>query len=340
MILYDPAHNKLCAGQAQILFMVINMSQSIKDLITDFLEHCEVEKNHSPLTIQNYHHYLTRFLEFCQNKTGKKELSATDIDLDLVRSFRLFLNRLTDQKGESLKKITQNYHLIALRAFLKYLARRDIKSLAAEKIELGKAERKSIGFLEGDDVERLLAAPFNHQNKTAQTSKLRDKAILETLFSTGLRVSELVNLDRDHINLVRGEFLVRGKGGKERIVFLSPEAANAIQKYLDMRGDSFKPLFANSSKGDITEDENRRLTARSIQRLIQKYARIAGIIKKVTPHVLRHSYATDLLISGADIRSVQAMLGHASITTTQIYTHITNKNLREIHQAFHRKKKS
>ncbi len=224
------------------------MSQNLKDLIIDFLEHCEVEKNHSPLTILNYHHYLMRFLEFCQNETGKKEVSAADIDLDLVRKFRLFLNRLQDNAGAPLKKLTQNYHLIALRAFLKYLAKRDIKSLAAEKIELGKAERKSIGFLEGDEIEQLLNAPLNPQNKTQKINKLRDKAILETLFSTGLRVSELVNLDRDHINLARGEFLVRGKGGKERIVFLSEAACWALDKYLKERQDSASPLFANSQK--------------------------------------------------------------------------------------------
>jgi site-specific recombinase XerD len=246
------------------------------------------------------------------------------------------LNRLTNEKGKSLKKITQNYHVIALRAFLKYLAKRDIKSLAAEKLELADAESRSLVFLEIDEIERLLAAPNQEENKILRA---RDKAILETLFSTGLRVSELVSLSKDHVNLKRGEFSVRGKGDKIRVVFLSDDARHTIEDYLNLRADNFKPLFIRHQKNNKSiEDlsgEKLRLTSRTIQRIIKKYSVIAGIVKKVTPHTIRHSFATDLLISGADIRSVQSMLGHSSITTTQIYTHITDQQLREVHKAFH-----
>ncbi len=246
---------------------------------------------------------------------------------------------MRDEKGKPLKRLTQNYHIIALRAFLKYLAKRDIKALAAEKVELGDAERKSIDFLEGEELERLLAAP-----NPADFIGLRDKAILETLFSTGLRVSELVGLNRDKVNLERGEFTVRGKGDKERLVFLSESAKFWLKKYLNSRGDNFKALFISKQDAESVnkaqkelEEKDTRLTARSVQRLIQKYAKKAGIVKKVTPHVMRHSFATDLLISGADIRSVQQMLGHSSITTTQVYTHITNQQLRDVYKAFHGK---
>lgn len=305
----------------------------LEDLKKDFLEYLEVERSRSPLTLENYDHYLRRFLDFSKNE-GINTPEA--ITLDLVRKYRLFLNRFQDEKGKSLKKITQNYHIIALRAFLKYLAKRDIKTLAAEKVELGDFSRKQIEVLEIEEIERLLNAP-----DTFKITGLRDRAILETLFSTGLRVSELVSLNRNQINLKTGEFMVRGKGQKDRIVFLSPEAIFWLSKYLEKRKDNFDPVFINyrGKEKDILEGENKRLTQRSVQRLVKKYAQLAGIVKEVTPHKIRHAFATDLLQNGADIRSVQTMLGHASITTTQIYTHVTNKQLREVHQAFHARRR-
>jgi site-specific recombinase XerD len=307
----------------------------LETLIGEFLEYCEIERGHSELTIRNYEHYLGRFLEFAQDDRARK-IKPGDVTQELVRKYRLYLNRLDTDAGENLKKITQNYHIIALRAFLKYLARRDITCLAAEKLELADASRKSFTFLEITEVESLLRAPEQNPNKNQQIT-LRDKAILETLFSTGLRVSELTNLGRDDINLERGEFMIRGKGDKERIVFLSDSAKDAISDYLKTRKDDFAPLFIHYGglNEDLENGEYMRLTPRSVQRIIKKYAKLAGIVKDVTPHVLRHSFATDLLINGADIRSVQDMLGHSSITTTQIYTHITNKQLREVHKAFH-----
>jgi site-specific recombinase XerD len=311
--------------------------QTLDELITDFLEYCEIEKGHSELTIRNYDHYLRRFLEFMQE--GKaRSVNPKQITLDRIRSYRLYLNRLDGIEGEQMKKITQNYHLIAIRAFLKYLAKRDIESLAPEKIELADAKRKQIGFLEPREVEDLLAAPTKFEKKPEVVA--RDTAIMETLFSTGLRVSELCAINRDQINLERREFTVRGKGGKDRVVFISASAASAIQAWLKYRHDSTKPLFIHFSGLKDEEDDGdfMRLTPRSIQRLIVKYSKLAGITKKVTPHVLRHSFATDLLINGADIRSVQAMLGHSSITTTQMYTHVTDQQLREVHKAFHGKR--
>jgi site-specific recombinase XerD len=305
----------------------------ISNLITDFLEYCELEKGHSDLTIRNYDHYLRRFLDFVG------DIGPGDIALELVRNYRLFLNRFKDEHGQPLEKITQNYHIIALRAFLKYLAKRDIKSLPTEKVELADVKRKTIEFLELEELERLFEA--TNQEKE-EFIKLRNRAILETLFSTGLRVSELTKLSCNKINLKREEFSVQGKGGKTRVVFLSDSAKYWLERYLEKRTDNFEPLFIRMVKNvkDITEGEKLRLTPRSIQRLIQKYAKIAGILdKKVTPHTLRHTYATDLLMSGADIRSVQTMLGHSSITTTQIYTHITDKQLREVHKAFHGKRR-
>lgn len=308
----------------------------LNDLIQDFLEYCEIEKGHSELTIRNYEHYLNRFSEFMQ-KDFAREVKVGSITQDKIRAYRLYLNRLEGIDGEQMKKITQNYHLIAIRAFLKYLAKRDIASLAPEKIELSDAKRKQIGFLEPREIEALFAAPTKFVKKPE--AALRDTAIMETLFSTGLRVSELCNLDLDKINLERREFSVRGKGGKDRVVFISPSAASALGAYLKTRQDSAKPVFIHySGLKDEAEGEFMRLTPRSTQRMIARYAKLAGITKRVTPHILRHSFATDLLINGADIRSVQAMLGHSSITTTQMYTHVTDQQLREVHQAFHGKR--
>ncbi len=295
--------------------------------IKDFLEYCEITKNRSPKTIENYHHYLNRFLKFLGEDPDPKNLT-----LQKIHNYRLFLNRFVDEKNAALGIKTQNYHLIALRAFLKYLSKNDIETLAPEKIELSKIPERTVEALSREEIDRL----FKAVDRTKK-SAYRDVAILETLYSTGLRVSELANLNIDQVDLKRKEFMVRGKGSKPRIVFLSERAKNAIETYLKQRDDNLKPLFINNKKTkDITDDDSRRLTTVSIQNIVRKYALKAGIIKKVTPHVLRHSYATELLINGADIRSVQSLLGHSSITTTQVYTHLTDKALREVHQKFHK----
>ena len=299
----------------------------LSKLIVDFLEYLEVEKNASQLTIRNYDHYLQRFLTFVG------DINPKDIDLALIRKYRVFLARYVDENtGLSLKRVTQNYFIIALRAFLRYLAKIDVDTLAAEKIELGDQEARPIKVLDEEQRDRLLAAP-----DVSKIEGVRDKALLETLFSTGLRVSELAKLDREQINLDKGEFGIIGKGRKERLVFLSDAAKEWIGKYLSQRKDNYKPLFIRySGKEDPSRSgENMRLTVRSIERTLEKYVKKAKIPIKATPHTLRHSFATDLLINGADIRSVQEMLGHANISTTQIYTHITNRQLKEVHKAFH-----
>lgn len=294
------------------------------------------------MTIANYDFYLSRFIEWA------KDPNPEDIDDDMVTNYRLWLNRLQDKTRGNLKKNTQNYHLIALRSFLKFLAKKNIKTLAPEKIELAKMSSREPVFLEADDIERLLEAPT--KTKDAEILQARDRAILELFFSTGMRVSELANLKRDHINLNRDEFTVRGKGDKTRVVFLSHQARHWLKKYLDMRDDESPFMFIRhdraatktpsdspSSKG---EKEAGAITPRSIERLVKKYSLAAGIPKDISPHSLRHTFATDLLMNGADLRSVQSMLGHSSITTTQIYTHITNQQLRDVHQAFHATRRS
>ncbi len=302
------------------------MNMTISDLITDFLEYLEIEQNRSQKTIANYDRYLQRLVEFA----GDKDVSK--INDDMVRKWRIWLARHKDNQGEEMGKTTQNYHLIALRSFLKYAAKRDLETLPSDKIELARVTRPQIGFLDTDEVQRLFDII-----DTSNPVGLRDRAMLELLFSSGLRVSELVNLDRDHINLERGEFMVRGKGQKDRPVFISPEAAEAIDLYLKSRNDSDKPLFIHYAGSK--EEGYTRLTARSVQRMVKRYAGLAGITKVVTPHTLRHSFATDLLINGADVRSVQGLLGHSNISTTQIYTHITDPQLRKVHEQFHNKKK-
>lgn len=295
--------------------------------ITDFLEYLELERNASQLTIRNYHHYLVRFQDFAG------EIKPSDINQDLIRKYRLYLARYLDPKtNQPLKRITQNYFMIALRAFLKYLAKIDVETFSAEKVELGETDPRPLKVLPDDDLRRLLSAP-----QISTPEGLRDKAILEFLFSTGLRVSEMVRLNRDQINLDRREFGVIGKGGKQRIVFLSDGAVEWVGRYLEGRADDWKPLFIRYSgeKQPTKDGENMRLSARSVQRIVEKYVKKMGIPVKASPHTLRHSFATDLLINGADLRSVQELLGHANISTTQIYTHITNKQLREVHQAFH-----
>ncbi len=301
--------------------------KTLDKLVTDFLEYLEVERGRSQKTIENYDHYLRRFLKWAEIA------NPSQITVELVRKYRLYLNRLKGPGNETMKPITQNYHIIALRSFLKYLARRDIKSLAAEKLELAKIPERQVSFLEKEELERLLAAPSGNK-----ISDLRDRAILELLFSTGMRVSELCSLDRKSINLKRDEFSVRGKGGRVRIVFLSETARAALKEYLDKRTDVDKALFVREVKKS-EPNADLRLTPRSVQRIIKKYAAKAGLTKKVTPHTLRHTFGTDLLLSGADIRSVQEMLGHKSVTTTQIYTHITDKELRNVYQKFHGKRK-
>jgi len=298
----------------------------ISDYIKQFLEYCEVVQNRSGKTLENYRHYLKRFEEFLSEPMDPKNLT-----LQKIQNYRVYLNRFIDDKGETLSVKTQNYHVIALRAFLKYLTKNDVKTLAPEKIELSKIPKRTVEVLSREELDRLFQAVDQTRKNAA-----RDRAILETLYSTGLRVSELSNLNRDQVDLKRREFMVRGKGRKPRIVFLSERAVDFIHKYLRERDDHMKPLFINSIKGDILDEEKRRLTTVSIENMVRKYSLKAGIIKKVTPHTLRHSYATELLINGADIRSVQEMLGHSSITTTQIYTHVTDKKLREIHEKFHR----
>ena len=303
---------------------------NIESLVQNYLEYLEIERGRSRKTTENYRHYLDRFLKWA------KVNSPNQIDADLVRQYRLYLNRL-NENNNPLKKITQNYHIIALRNFLRYLAKQDIKTLAAEKIELAKQAPREVEFLEADELERLLKSPAGSGPRD-----LRDRAILELLFSTGLRVSELCGLNRDSLNLDRGEFSVRGKGEKIRVVFLSDTARSALKNYLAGRKDVESALFARIPKGNEKAQakyDNLRLTARSVQRIIKRYSVIAGITRKVTPHTLRHSFATDLLNSGADIRSVQAMLGHSSITTTQVYTHVTDRQLKEIHSNFHGKKR-
>lgn len=300
---------------------------NLSALITDFLEYLELERNTSQLTIKNYDHYLRRFLEFAQ------DINPKDIDLNMVRKYRLYLSRYSDPKTKKgLKRITQNYFMIALRAFLRYLARIDVETLSPEKVELGDTDPRPLKVLDETHLRNLLDAP-----DTAKKDGIRDRAILETLFSTGLRVSELASLNRDTINLQRREFGIVGKGGKERVVFISDSAAHWLEKYLNIRQDTFKPLFIRF-QGRINLENNgegMRLTSRSIERVVEKYVKALGLPVKATPHTLRHSFATDLLINGADIRSVQEMLGHSNISTTQIYTHVTNAHLKDVHKSFH-----
>ncbi len=303
----------------------------IEDLKKQFLEYLEIERGRSLKTIENYDRYLSNFISF------SKISRPAEITDDLIRSYRLWLNRRPSGKSyegvsETLKKNTQNYYLIALRAFLKYLMKRGVKSLSPDRIELAKSSERSLDLISVLELERLLSAPEGSDIKSK-----RDKALLETLFSTGLRVSELCSLSRD-IDPDAGELSIRGKGDKVRVVFVSERAAEAIKDYLNERTDVDDALFIQLSKNKESKEE-KRLTPRSVERTVQKYAKKAGITKKVTPHVIRHSFATDLLRNGADIRSVQAILGHANIGTTQVYTHVTDAHLKKVHKQFHQKNK-
>ena len=306
---------------------------NLHELKREFLEHLEIEKGRSLRTVDNYDRYIERFLQM----SGAKKPS--DITDSLLRTYRLNLNRMESGvviggRKETLKKKTQNYYLIGLRGFLKYLAKRGIESLPPERIELAKVGDRQIDLITMEELERVLSGPQGDSEKA-----LRDKAIMELLFSTGLRVSELCSLDRD-IDLSKDELSVRGKGDKVRVVFLSDDSKKAIKMYLKARKDMDDALFINLSRASSDKDESRRLTPRSVERVVRHYATKAGISKKVTPHVLRHTFATDLLENGADLRSVQALLGHADISTTQIYTHVTDKHLRSIHKKYHSKRRS
>lgn len=298
----------------------------VSELILDYIEHLEVEGGRSAKTAENYRLYLERFVEFSNDTTVNK------ISSEMIRKYRLWLNRYKNNNDDDLAGITQSYHLIALRGFLTYLSKRDIPSLSPEKIELPKISRKQVTFLHYDEVARMLdSIPLDSEKG------LRDRAIIELLFSSGLRVSELVNLNRDHVNTTRREFMVRGKGNKDRPVFIGKATAERVNDYLLARLDNLPPLFLSYSRNNVatTSGDYRRLSTRSVQRVINTYARLAGITKHVSPHTMRHSFATDLLMNGADLRSVQSMLGHSNISTTQVYTHVTDEHLREVHEKFH-----
>lgn len=298
----------------------------LSELILDYVEHLEVEGGRSSKTSENYRRYLERLVEF----TG--DIQVGKITPEVVRKYRLWLNRYRNDQDDELATITQSYHLIALRGFLTYLSKRDIVSLSPEKIELPKIARKQVTFLHYDEVARVLETiPVDTE------AGLRDRALIELLFSSGLRVSELAALNRDHVNTKRREFMVRGKGQKDRPVFIGQTAAEHVEDYLRSRLDNLPPLFLSYSRNNsaTTSGDFRRLTPRSVQRIVSKYARLAGITKHVSPHTMRHSFATDLLMNGADLRSVQSMLGHSNISTTQVYTHVTDEHLREVYEKFH-----
>ncbi|MBP9738485.1 tyrosine-type recombinase/integrase [Candidatus Saccharibacteria bacterium] len=307
------------------------MAHYLSDTIIEFLEYLEIEQNRSQKTIANYHHYLMRLVEFAGDPDVVK------ITPEVIRKWRLWLNRFTNDSGDTLSHTTQNYHLIALRSFLKFCSKRSIPTMPPEKIELARTKRTQVTFLNPDELAALFAQP-DVNTKIG----IRDRTILELLFSGGLRVSELVSLDTAHVSTTRREFMVRGKGQKDRPIFMSDAAATWIDAYLKTRADSSHALFIRygGTKQQDTTGDFLRITPRSVQRIIAHYAKLAGITKKVSPHTLRHSFATDLLMNGADIRSVQTMLGHSDISTTQIYTHITDLHLKEIHKKFHKDIKS
>jgi site-specific recombinase XerD len=298
--------------------------------VDDFLEYLEIEKNCSKLTIRDYRHYLEYFAEWLSSTLPGKTVG--DLKLTDIRKYRVHLANRVDHKGMTLKRVTQNYYVIALRSMLRYLVKNDVQTLEPSKIDLPKTESRSLKFLEREQVDRLVTSV-----DTSKEDGIRDRAIMELLFSTGLRVSELVRLNHDQVNIERREFGVIGKGGRARVVFISDRAAEWVKRYLDAREDSYRPLFRRYSGKPSEENggEKMRLTARSIERIVKKYVKAARLPVDATVHTMRHSFATDLLTNGADLRSVQEMLGHKNIATTQIYTHITNKQLRDIHKSFH-----
>jgi site-specific recombinase XerD len=302
------------------------MAGDLKSLKTQFLEYIEIEKGRSVKTVENYDRYLNRFFAYAKVSSPKQ------ITEQMVREFRINLNRSGGVSG-TMKRNTQNYHLIALRAFLKFLRKRDIESLNPERIELAKTSGRDLDLMTASELERLLKAPSDES-----LQGLRDRAIMELFFSTGLRVSELCSLNSD-LDLTRDEFSIRGKGEKVRVVFLSPSAKKAIAEYLKKRNDMGEALFVSYGKGFAKGMDAHRMSPRGVELMVKHYATKAGITRRVTPHVIRHSFATDLLENGADLRSVQALLGHANISTTQVYTHVTDKHLREVHKAFHGKRR-
>lgn len=313
------------------------MSITLDKLLIDYLEHCEIEKNLTASTIKMYHFYLNDFIAWSREYSNKEKILPTDLDIELVRKYRLDLNRrISFKTNEEFKRSTQKTFLVAIRAFLKYLiVEKNMDVLSPDKITLGKPDPRVPKVLAEDQLERL----FNVQNLNKK-SGIRDRAILETLFSTGLRVSELVNLNIEDINLDTGEFAVIGKGRKVRTVYLSNSAKDWLRRYLNTRRDPFIPLFLRYSGKKMAENdadgESLRLTVRSVQRLVKKYITRAGIAIDATPHTLRHTFATGLLRQGADLRSVQELLGHSNVSTTQIYTHVTNKELKDTHKKFHK----
>ncbi|HZZ98303.1 MAG TPA: tyrosine-type recombinase/integrase, partial [Candidatus Saccharimonadia bacterium] len=295
-------------------------------------EHIDVERNLSKLTIRDYRHYLVRFTDWLTNNHID---DITKFDMDQLKRYRVYLSQFVDDRGQTLSRTTQSYHVIALRSFMKWMIKNDIGALAPEKIDLPKGESRSLKFLKNDQVERLLAQP-----EISEKTGLRDKAMLEVLFSTGLRVSELVSLNREQVDTVRREFGVIGKGRKPRVVFLTESACKWVDQYLRGREDQWRPVFIRYSRGEApitSSGEDMRLTTRSVQRMVDKYCRKAHLPVKITPHGLRHSFATDLLMNGAGLRDVQEMLGHKNVSTTQIYTHVTRRELREVHEKFHSK---
>ncbi len=303
----------------------------LPSLAQEFLEYLEIERNLSPLTIRDYRHYLNNFLDW--QKENSPIVNPEDLTVEVVRKYRVYLAHYNSPNGNlPIKKVTQNYYVIALRSFLRYLVRKDLKVVTPDKIDLPKVESRSLKFLDRDQLERLLSQP-----EVSKERGLRDKALMEMLFSTGLRVSELCKLNKDQVNLERKEFGVIGKGQRPRVVFISDRSAIWLEKYLAVRTDGSQALFIRyaGNQEEILNPEKLRLTPRSVQRLIDKYTRKARLPVKVTPHVLRHSFATDLLINGADLRSVQELLGHKNVATTQIYTHVTNSQLKSVHNKFH-----
>jgi len=307
---------------------------TLSESIQDFLDYCELEKNLSQKTVRMYAYYLRFFLDWVHETKNAKDIDITSLNEKDIREFRLYLSRTysNPHKGK-LKRQTQNYFLVALRSLLRHLSKRGYGVISPDMIELGKQKDRTIKYLSEEELKRLFDAV-----DTTDEMGLRDAAILDVLFSTGLRVSELAALNKDKVNLKTGEFGVIGKGGKARVVFLSTSAIDALQKYLDRRSDPYSPLFIRYSgpkETDDLTDEKKRLSVRSIERMIDKYRKKANILFRIGPHILRHSYATDLLSHGADLRSVQEMLGHKNIATTQIYTHVTDLRLKEVHAKFH-----
>ena len=308
-------------------------SNHLEELILSFLESIEIERALSHYTVRNYHFYLRRFAAWFSDATGSNDVGK--LSLPVVRKYRVYLSRYSDKKGRTLSRVTQSYYVIALRSFLKWLVKNDYDVLPPDKIDLPKGESRSLIFLSRTQVERLMDQP-----SLSKPQGMRDKVILEMLFSTGMRVSELVGLNRDQVDLERREFGIIGKGGRARVVFLSKRAADWVARYLASRTDHWRPLFTRFSRGaqdPQSDGEAMRLTSRTVQRIVEKYRKKAGLAQRVTPHGLRHSFATDLLHAGAGLREVQEMLGHKNIATTQIYTHVTNPQLRRVHEEFHGK---